>query len=532
MSEQLELALRKYVRPNAPFGPVDADATVVAEPSCAAALYDWNNQAFAELLVGSDVLVGRRGSGKSSLLRSFLVRKYLSAEFSSDEAREFRERYHISPKILSRTPDLVIEVNTTAHVDELEERLSERSVLPSVTVMAGLWRKRMWWLVGKELEKIDGVMWSGLPSDLRDFITSNDVKLDSKRSSYSGSGAATDQYISELEKYFAERKIRVVVTFDNVEQHKFQPRQDAVLSGLIALAGAFIGSEHPSLDIKLCLPAELFRQLKKLAFRPDKDLHTIQYLHWNAAELLHLAARRLRVYLSLWDKEQFAEVKDRKLNERQPLRDFWHRYFPIKITNSVDIEEDTITYILRHTQMLPRQLISVLNAICKRSGRDSSEMFATRFDRDSIIKGIEDTEEPSKEAILMMFRPVYPNIDDIFDIVMPRLAREFTYGHLHKVWRTGAKSLMVKIGKGDFISFWQLMLSTGAVGMKVSEREGSSEIYSTARFEFNTKYDLSISDKDVLCVHPMFSRVYNIERREDLKLILPRGSDFRLDLQA
>src|SRR5882672_2932160 len=99
MTAQLDQLLKKYVREDQAFGP--ADAADVSEPMCAAALFDWNNQAFAELLVGSDVLVGRRGSGKSSLLRTFPARKYLTTEFRSDEARGFRDRYHISAKVLS-----------------------------------------------------------------------------------------------------------------------------------------------------------------------------------------------------------------------------------------------------------------------------------------------------------------------------------------------------------------------------------------------------------------------------------------------
>jgi hypothetical protein len=70
--------LKKYVRPDQPFGP--PDAADIKEPDCAAALFDWNNQAFAELLTGSDVLVGRRGSGKSALLSTFSSKRYMRAD--------------------------------------------------------------------------------------------------------------------------------------------------------------------------------------------------------------------------------------------------------------------------------------------------------------------------------------------------------------------------------------------------------------------------------------------------------------------
>jgi hypothetical protein len=71
------------------------------------------------------------------------------------------------------------------------------------------------------------------------------------------------------------------------------------------------------------------------------------------------------------------------------------------------------------------------------------------------------------------------------------------------------------------------MLSTGAIG--VLDQSSTSDKYATAKFEFNTQHTLKISDKDQLCVHPMFSRIYNIEKTLDLRIVLPRGSDFGID---
>lgn len=81
--------------------------------------------------------------------------------------------------------------------------------------------------------------------------------------------------------------------------------------------------------------------------------------------------------------------------------------------------------------------------------------------------------------------------------------------------------------KPDFRHFWRLMLSTGAIGLLDSN--GSSAIYATGIFEFNSKHVIRISDKDMLCVHPMFSRVYNVASDPPSKVVLPRGSEFLTD---
>ena len=201
--------------------------------------------------------------------------------------------------------------------------------------------------------------------------------------------------------------------------------------------------------------------------------------------------------------------------------------FSCKIKNSVGEEEDVFTYIIRHTQMLPRQLISLLNAVCGRFRGDGDQLFSRNFTDREIVKGVEDTEKANVEAVLFMFRRLYPEIDDLLNVVMPRLSREFDYGHLQSVYHSSAKSYMERMGRSEFLGFWQLMLATGAIGVKLENQ--TSTIYSVARFEFNTKHGLSISDKDSLCVHPMFSRIYNLEKKLGLKLVLPRGSDFLVD---
>ncbi len=516
--------LRKYVRLDQPFGP--PDAAEIAEPVCVAALYEWNNKAFADMLEGSDVLVGRRGSGKSSLLSSFPARKLLLREFDSDEGREFRERYNIPSKVLNKIPNFVVDVDTPKHVDEFELYCKQQAHLPLVEVLADMWRKRLWWLIGCEIE--ENTKWrEKLPDDIRSYICHDDIKRISGTDPKAEHVLLTEnQYQKHLENFLIKHSLRIIVTFDNIEEHKFQEVQNAVLGGLIAATGKFIGSQHPCVDVKLCLPAEHFRQLQQISFRPDKDLHNVQYLHWSAAELLQIVARRLGVYLSLWNNAEFSSIQGLKMANRTMLMEFWHRYLPETIINSVGVKESSITYILRHTQMLPRQIISVLNAICKRLTGNGDILFSRRFTDHEIIKGVEDSESSNVQAVLFMFRRLYTEIDDLFSAVMPRLTREFDYGRLQSVWHSSGKTYMASMGKPEFISFWQLMFATGAIGLRV-DNDGRSEIYSVARFEFNTKHVLSISDKDSLCVHPLFSRIYNLERNGNAKIILPRGADFQ-----
>jgi hypothetical protein len=508
--------LKQYVHPNQVFGPVDS--SVVKEPRCAAALFDWQNYAFAEMLEGSDILVGRRGAGKSSLIRSFGTRKYLIGDFQSEGGREFRTKFRLKQSALTKLPDLVIDFNTPKEVNILEIDVARQRILPPVDVMAEVWIRRIWREIGRELANSDSFS-SLIPDQLRRYASNADMQ-----DFYSESPFSVEDYESQLSDLLIENSLNVVVTFDNMEEHRFVETQNAVLAGLIAAVGRFMGAQHRSVDVKLCLPAELFQRMKEITFRPDKDLAKIQYLHWNPAELLHLAMRRLLVYFEAWEHQELEFVHDAQFSDRKALRSFWHRYLPEKITNGLGVREDTLNYILRHTQLLPRQLVSILNSIIARSRKAGSDPFSEPFSELDVVKGVEDSEEPSLLASCKMFEPLYPDLRNILNAVLPRMQRESTYGELQSIWNSSGKKYMYGNDSASYRAFLQLMFAVGVLGVKVIDE--CTATYSVARFAFNTKYALQVSDKDILCVHPMYSRVFNLMKSGSALVVLPRGSDF------
>jgi hypothetical protein len=519
--------LKAYVRRDQPFGP--PDAADIKEPVCSAALFDWHNMAFAELLTGSDVLIGRRGSGKSALLSTFRGKRFMRDELSTEEARDYRDRHNLSAKTFLAVPDLVVEIDTPQLIDHFEQYCRNRGSAPPVELMARQWNARLWLEVGRAIHEHYTYLWDTLPQAVRDYVGSDDVV----RQAMDGGGQrimSADQYVDELRRSLEQQRKRCVLTLDNIERYTFEPVQNAVMTGLIAATGKMISRQDPVLDVKLCLPAEVFERLKELCFRSDKDLQKLQYLHWNSAELMHVAATRLKVYFQLYDEESFDTIKDLRLSERSALRSFWKRFLPERVTNSIRVEEETFTYLLRHTQMLPRHLLTVLNAIASRIPRDGRALFRVPVSADDIVKGVEDTEDANAQAVLSMFEPTYPFVREVFDLVMPRLTRVFDYGYLHSVYNSSAKQPMENMKRGDFRQFWRLMLSTGAIG--VVENDSSSDVYEEARFEFNSKHTLKISDKDRLCVHPIFSRIYNVDQGGSSKVVLPRGSEFGLEERA
>jgi GTPase SAR1 family protein len=519
LSSNLKEILMQYVRDDRPFGP--PEAADIEEPEAAAALFDWYNRAFAQLLRGTHVIVGRRGAGKSSLLRTYKGKKFLNKELVGEVAQDYRKRHNLPLKTLMALPDIVVDVDTPELVDELEVYCVNRGVVPGVEMLAGIWTKRIWLLIGETIKKEHVLLWHGLPDNVRHYIERVDIlnKSEAERSTITAD--TPKEFIENLRNFMNEKQVVSVVTFDNVERHKFEEIQNAVFAGLCAAVGKLKNARKSQLDVKLCLPAETFETLSQFLFRADKDMPTIQYLHWNAEELMHVAAHRMRVYLEIYSPG--ALQNETNLPSRVAVRQFWQRYMPEKLVNSVGIEEDVSTYLLRHTQMLPRQLLSILNNVATARHREGP---IDHFKGEDIVAGVSKSEETHKNAVLNMYQPLFPLIHDLFTLVMPRLSCVVSYGELQSVWHSRAKLLMREMKKPDFIQFWRLMISTGALGL-VDEAE-RSDIYVVGRFEYNTDIPVRVSDKDRLCVHPMFSRVYNVLRHETDKLVLPRGSDFRI----
>src|SRR4051794_16752391 len=74
---ELAKQISKYVNRNDPFGP--SDASKITNDHVAAALFDPHNNCFNNLLRSDlSIVTGRRGSGKTALLRSYRYRRYLS----------------------------------------------------------------------------------------------------------------------------------------------------------------------------------------------------------------------------------------------------------------------------------------------------------------------------------------------------------------------------------------------------------------------------------------------------------------------
>jgi hypothetical protein len=90
-------------------------------------------------------------------------------------------------------------------------------------------------------------------------------------------------------------------------------------------------------------------------------------------------------------------------------------------------------------------------------------------------------------------------------------------GDLHRVFTRHGKAVF-----GDnLFDFQRMLLEIGAVGRVIPGKE--TDVYIKGNFEYTVQHQLTLSQEDELCVHPLFSGIFNGGGRHD-KPVYPYGS--------
>lgn len=138
--------------------------------------------------------------------------------------------------------------------------------------------------------------------------------------------------------------------FDSIVDHTPEARR-AIFAGLIDAVHKL--SLDPRTNSAFCykafLPQELADVARSLNWDADKHLAHTHFVSWGQAELQRFIAKRLAPH-SRTKSQDFTNV--------------WLESFPEKLRNSVHkIEENTFSYIVRHTLHRPRQLLEHVQAL-------------------------------------------------------------------------------------------------------------------------------------------------------------------------
>lgn len=310
---------------------------------------------------------------------------------------------------------------------------------------------------------------------------------------------------------------RAILLFDSLEHYPTSIESVAhATSGLLKCVGQF-NERNDRLNVRLCLPAELYHVFLDVSSNPLKDFSNSITLHWVAGELLSIAAHRLSLYFKLYFPSEYEKVAAYNLTSRDQTQDFLRSYLPSQITNGLGTQEDVIAYILRHTQLQPRHLLMYFNSIFQLQRKMHSRDYL-KVTEEAVKTGITDIEHRLCDETFSGYKTIYPMARAVCEACIPELPLTFTHSETQKVFnRRGKKASGLK----DFWEFRRLLIECGIVGRVVSE----TDRYIIGRFEYTEPHKLVVGTEDVLCLHPVFAEVFHFRRNGTRKTVYPYGCD-------
>jgi hypothetical protein len=441
-------------------------------------------------------IVGRRGTGKTALAH------YLRAQS--------QEPYDASI-IINNSGTTFMRV--TKEVADADRRVG----MPFHDDIAQLWLLIFWTAVMTELDQ-RRLLTSKAAKDYLaiahgDFIKGTQVLIDGLAAVMSSQGQSLldfdrrqellnqVSYPRALEDTWncLERLKRVAVIVDVPEDCLQPPALAQAIRGLLIAANTPRNDTrlHRSIHVKCLVPSEAWTHLTSQM--AGKDRYQPLEVRWSPNDLMCLVAYRYNAFLIENDKGHAVRPSNEGFDWTSPANVrawIWDSIFPRKAEGRARVLEPALDVIVRHTQLRPRQMISLCNAIAEKSN-------VRKFNPNHVTGGLVDRVNWFAEEIFASYAAIHPDAE--------KLLRQYLQN------RPAVFEATTTTGDHEF---WTIAYQLGAVGsvtkgvaQKYSEAE--FEYYQAAEFEFCGGPARWVPHDERVAVHPIFHKHFNITETRD-----------------
>lgn len=307
-------------------------------------------------------------------------------------------------------------------------------------------------------------------------------------------------------------------------------------SGLLTLLSTF-NEGKVAVQARYCVPAEQYFFLRERSTAILKHLSKIQVLHWSSGEILSALAHRYMVYLQFHKSNRngmrYQRLKAIEIYTRDGAFEFFKKIFEPTIKNSRGFDEDTVTYLLRHTQLLPRQIIIYLNEAIHLALMENPRYDLTRLESRFIKQAIHNKEGLLAVEVVDSYTAVFPEGKDMMRAVA-RLPVLTTVGEIKTCWaEIGAKKILSKYSAFPEVvveadRFIRFLTEVGIIGRATLQTEPEAGSYASAVFEYTMPERLLFRDDDQVAVHPLFCSHCNGDQcigLDPYKAVYPKGTE-------
>lgn len=483
------------------------------------------------------IIAGRRGSGKTAVVNALVASS--SGEPYSWGAGE----------IDLEARNIVVFLDSYKRFDILVEKVSAdlsqitddwTSVRPETS--ARYWAKHLWNEVFSEIYErdiVDNHDFDHIPHlcKINKIITGKDVSSKSAPISFHAIDEAFREAQLATISYLEDNDLNCVVVVDSFEVYPLKsPRFEKVISGFFRCVNDF-ADMYDRCFVYCCMPEEIepiLRDSIPNIITDGSEDTSLSRLRWRPIDLLGVVAKRYKEFLKIHLPQQESENRDFlskivKLNvdDRDDLNEFFKMIIPEKLLNRYGCEEPTLAYIIRHTQLLPREMLSLFSsAILTAHDRTGSWI---SIDASDIVKAIDKKEEDFAKQTLKPFRVNYPTLCQEVPNLFARLGIRPTF--------TGRELDSFKsiegIASADTPRAWNTLFEMGVIGYieDVPNTASLNDTYVYGRFHYNSNRRIAISKDGVYCVHPIFSGTWHLRNQEtckDVKYVYPADVPFDL----
>ncbi len=519
-----------------PFGPIKADE-LINDNGAIKYAYDVSNvmkETLETLNSRRALVVGRKGSGKTTLMYRML-RREAGITCILDIGRDFSS----VASVLSKNP--------TTRFTEEAARLWSTVIWNSVILTAHNSGELLYkHLVGDQVQFIKKYV-ANLQSRVDEFSETTATRLAATTVKTTRPGSLqfvaavfsaaleSDLQVGTASEYvkkaLAKANTRINVLIDTMEFYdirKSTEAQDCMRGLLHCCSQVHNDSDH--IACRLFFPGELTDFVKShVSSSVLKDMQDAHYLKWNAPELVALAALRLRDTLGSENKHGFEGFSDwgwgfteLLMFDSRPAQRLLHEILPHSVTNSRGETIESISYILRHTQLTPRQFLTVLNKLTEKYFRKSEKeevlLPQRRIEETTLLAVVERCAQEIYTDILSTFREIYPDVEHMLHRIIPYMPSVFSNEQLLAQYKKSEIKQDFGVGFEDMKTAFSDIGAVGIVG-----RDNYTQYSVEGSFSYMSEQRLILSASRKFCVHPVFSAVFQ-PGDEDGKAVYPKGS--------
>jgi hypothetical protein len=464
-------------------------------------------------------VIGRRGSGKTAIVSAYLSLSRDGKYYFVDPDGEEQDW---DDNDLS---NIRIFINSWNHLDAIVDKVgadARHSLSGSedwgsllAETVARHWSRRLWGVVIRRLYELaasNAEMRRALPL-VRKFVNGEDVLPFNGALSDDNLERAFEAVKKEVCDFLRARKAHCLIVIDSLEQYPVtSPKFQKLIAGFMKCVNDFNGDET-SAKILCCIPEEIEHVFAGRASNKLKDLSEageVARLRWRPFDLLKIVAERYRAFLNIHlidkeDKDFLDSIAELDFSKRDDLKAFYDLVLPETVVNRLGHAESTIPYIVRHTQLLPRELILIFNRAIVRSHEIKGSW---RFIEESaIVEAVENQEPELADQILRPYESLYPDLLDALKKVIPELSPIFSSSDYDK-WKGKIRKMASHESDDPFAMAYQM----GIIGYIDPADPGHHTLYEYGYFHYNSKSPIVFAGGRRYCVHPIFSGTWKLRR--------------------